>query len=253
MSNHDEHPLDYLPELALNVLGEAEAIPLRLHLADCDLCRGEFDEMSRVTRFLPLAAEDMEPASTLKDGVFERISAEKRVLPFRPAGNMIRPRLWQWRGAIAASVAALLLAGGAAGFALRGGGDTLSTRDSARQAQALESAARGDLRVMRIQQGSERVALLHSPGSKDAFVLVEGLRPLPEGKAYQAWFTHDGKTFEPSAVFKDGTGAMWLPAADAIDGYAAMGFTIEDADGGAGTPSSAPFIVLDLAKSVRAR
>ena len=253
MTNHEDHPLDYLPELALGVLSESEAGPLRLHVAECELCHGEYDEMTRVTRLLPLAAEEMEPAATLKAALFDRIASETRVVPFPAAGAIIRARRWQWAGTVAASVAAVLVAGGVAGFIFRGGGgNDLLERDSARQAQALESAARGDLRLTRIQQGSERVALLHAPGSKDAFVWVEGLRPLPEGKAYEAWFTRDGKTFEPSTVFKSGSGGMWMPAAEAIDGYVAMGFTIEDADG-AKTPSSAPFIVVELAKAVKAR
>ncbi len=251
MTDNEEHPLDYLPELALGVLSEAEAGPLRIHVSRCDMCRAEFDEMSRVARMLPLAAEDIEPSSTLKDSVFQRIADESKVLAFPLAGAVIRPRRWQVASAIAAAIGLVLVIGGATGFALRGGGDSNLKRDSARQAAVVEAAARGDLRVAKMDQGTEHIALLRAPGATDAFAWVDGLRQLPEGKAYQAWFTSDLRNFEPSTVFKTSSGGAWLPASTAVDSYGFVGITIEN-EGGAKVPSSPPFMVVDLSKSARA-
>ena len=72
----------------------------------------------------------------------------------------------------------------------------------------------------------------------------------PEGKAYQAWFTRDGASFEPSTVFSTRQGGVWLPATAALDQYAAIGFTIED-DAGAKQPTQAPFAVMPLQAAAR--
>lgn len=250
MNDRDEHPLDYLPELALGVLGDAEAEPLRVHVAGCAMCRAEFEEMSRVTRMLPLAAEDIEPNPLLKDALLERIAAESKVVAFPVAASVVRPRRWQMAGALAAGIALVLVIGGATGFALRGG-DSGNGRDSARQVAIVEAAARGDLRVTRMDQGPEHIALLRAPGASDAFIWVDGLRQLPEGKAYQAWFAHDLGHMEPSTVFTTSSGGAWLPANGAVDSYGYVGLTIED-KGGAKEPSTQPFLLVDLSKSARA-
>ena len=255
MTEHDDHPIDYLAELALGVLGESEASPIHAHLAGCESCRNEFDEMSRVARLLPLAAEDAEPPAAVKEGVFARIAREPQandpaMLP--RTANIIRPRRWQWAGAVAASIAAFVVGGAALGYLVRGGGNASLEREAVFQAQVVESAARGDLRVARIQDGTMRAAIVRAPGSHQAYILAENLPAHENGKAYQAWFSKDGKTFEPSSVFTDAQGRTWLTAAGPVDEYAAIGLTIEDADG-ASTPSSAPFMLVDLTKSVRAR
>lgn len=257
MTERDDHPLDYLAELALGVLDEGEAGRLRAHLAGCSSCSAEFGEMTRVARLLPLAAEDMAPAPMLREAVLARIGGEPRgprPADPRPGAEPIpirRPR-WQWFAAVAASAAVLVVAGGAAGFALRTSGDSTDLeRAAARQALVVSSAARGDLRVAHGEKGAVRAAFVRAPGQSEGFVLVEGLPPLPEGKAYQGWYTKDGTTFEPSGVFK-GEGGAWLPAGSALDGYTAMALTVED-ESGARVPSQDPFVVVDLSKSVRLR
>jgi hypothetical protein len=77
---------------------------------------------------------------------------------------------------------------------------------------------------------------------------VNDLPALPAGKAYQAWFTKDGATFEPSTVFTNASGGIWIAAGDSVDAYAAMGLTIEDAAGVA-APTQSPFLVIELSKT----
>lgn len=252
MTERDYHPTDLLPELALGVLPEAEASALRVHVASCDACRLEFDEMARVAALLPLAAEEMAPSPELKANILERIGgqAPANVVSFTEAAAR-RKRTLGWYGAVAAAAAAFLVVGMVAGNAIGGGGDRSLEERAAAQAEVVESAARGDLRVTRAVSSGMRVAFARAPGADQGFALVEGFPVLPEGKRYQAWFTRDGKTMEPSVTFGPGDGA-WLPAAGSIDGYAAIGFTIEDEDG-VEAPTQAPFMVVDLSRSVRLR
>ncbi len=268
MTDHD-HPVEFLPELALGVLSTVEAGRINEHLASCAACRAEYEEMARVAQLLPLAAEVIEPAPESRERLLERIRLEPESvaaisipegaapLPLTRAPRpteptIIRPRRWQWTGAIAASAAAILVGGTALGYALRGGDDGRLKTESARQAQVVEAAGRGDLRVTSTISGTMRASVVRAPGAAEAFIWVEGMPALPAGKRYEAWFTHDGKTFEPSTVFATGEGGVWLPARDAIDSYAAVGLTIED-EGGATVPSGAPFVTVDLTKSVRVR
>ncbi|MDZ7727947.1 MAG: anti-sigma factor [Dehalococcoidia bacterium] len=89
------------------------------------------------------------------------------------------------------------------------------------------------------------------PASPATFALVEGLPSLPEGKAYQAWFTPDGETFEPSDVFRESRGGVWLSASQDMGQYAAAAFTIEDEDG-AEAPTQDPFVVIPFGATAAA-
>jgi hypothetical protein len=206
--------------------------------------------MVRVTSLLPLAAEDTEPAAGVKDALMERIGREPRSIAPKQQQAWARSRPWL-AGAIAAGVALLVL-GGIGGFAtgrLSDDGGGAST--SAAQARLLQGAAQGTLSVARGESGAVKASFVRAPGQSEGFAYVEGLPPLPAGKAYQAWFTRDMQQFEPSAVFETANGGVWLPAAGPLDDYTAMAFTIED-EAGAKAPTSAPFVVMDLKKSVRA-
>ena len=158
----------------------------------------------------------------------------------------------RWALLLAGAAAAVILVAGSARY-LAGGlnGDESALRGQvARQTSLVEAAARGTLSVSRAEDGTQRMALAYAPGSADAFVYVSGLAAPPPGKAFQAWFTRDGKTFEAAEVFKIRDGGVWLKAKGQLSDYAAAGFTIED-EAGAKTPGQAPFMTLPLATAAR--
>jgi anti-sigma factor RsiW len=238
---HD-HPLEFLPELALGVLADADTAAVRAHLGGCPSCSAEFEEMRRVAALLPFAAEDVAPSPALKEGLFERISHEPRRL--EPRGVVLR---WPRRIAAAAVAAILFAAAGIGGFVAggSGGSDATLRRDAARSGRLVEAAARGTLAMDHGQAGETRVSFVRAPGASEGFAWLEGMPALPPGKAYQAWFTRDLKSFEPSVVFASSGAGVWLPASGKIEGYAAMGLTIEDA-AGAAAPTQAPFVTVEL-------
>jgi hypothetical protein len=243
--------VDWLPELALGVLAEPEAHGVRAHLDECESCRAEYSEMTRVAKLLPLAAEDAAPSPAVKDGLLERIAHEPRPLPLREGREARRPT-W-WLGAIAAGVAALVVGAGVAGYALHSNDNSDLKRTNADQAQVLAAVARGDAHTVQAQSGQMKLTLISAPQSSEAFAYVTGMPALPEGKAYQAWFSKDGKTFEPSTVFTTNDGGVWLSANSALSGYSVAAFTIENSDG-AQQPTRQPFAAVDLkgaAKAIR--
>lgn len=251
MTSHDEHPLDFLPELALGVLPASDAASVEAHLASCESCRAEYDEMSRVARLLPLASEDTEPSPELKGGVMERIAMEPRPLAAARQGRIVRPN-WAWTtGAVAAGLVLLAL-GGIGGWAL-GQDDTSDLeRQAAAQQQVVDAAAQGTLRVSRAEgEGDARATLLSVPGSRTAFVMLENAPALPAGKRYQSWYIAGAKAPVPGQLSDEPR--IWLQAKDApIEDFSAVAFTIEDEDG-ADQPSQTPFMVIEVAAAARAR
>jgi hypothetical protein len=143
------------------------------------------------------------------------------------------------------------VAAGVVGYALHSGDSSDLKRVSADEAQVLTAVARGDAHTVQAQSGQMRLTLISAPQSREAFAYVKGMPPLQEGRAYQAWFSKDGKTFEPSTVFTTDDGGVWLTANGAVGGYSTMAFTIEGS-GGAKQPTQQPFAAVDLTAAARA-
>ncbi|MEP6872390.1 MAG: anti-sigma factor [Anaerolineaceae bacterium] len=235
--------MEFLAELALGALAEGEAADIGAHVAGCAECGAELAQMRRVAQLLPFAVEDIAPAPSIKAGLLGRIAAEPRPIRAIPRS---RPG-WRWPLAIAAAAAALLVSGGVLGASLFGG--SASNRNNERQTSLVQAFAQGTASTSHGEQGGASVTLLRAPGQHDAFVWVANLPALPAEKAYQAWFIRDGRA-EPSTVFRSGSGGVWIEAGDTIDRFASMALTIEDGNG-AKTPSAAPFVAVELRKSVR--
>ncbi|MGH2608489.1 MAG: anti-sigma factor [Tepidiformaceae bacterium] len=248
MTEQDEHPVDLLPELALGVLDENEAAELRAHLATCASCRAEHEELLRVTKFLPFAAEDREPAATTKAAVMERIATEPR--PGAARSRVIRPHWPMFGGAIAAGLLLLTL-GGFGGWLFGSDDDSGLDEQVVRQQVVIDAAANGTLRTSRGTVGDAEATLLTVPGSSDAFVAISNAPGLEPGKRYQAWFFR-GATPEPGEVFADASGVWLRSSGGPLDEYNAVAFTIED-EAGAAQPTQDPFMVIPVEASARAR
>jgi hypothetical protein len=227
-----------LAELALGVLPEPVAAPIREHLEGCESCRAEYETMVGAARLLPFAADEIEPPAAVRSGLMERIATEPR-----PLRRRVIPA-WQRFTAIAAAAAVLIAAGGFAGYLVTRDDSSGLKAENGRQRELVEHVAQGDARRDTAEQGGAKAALVYAPNSTSAFAWVEGMPALPAGKAYQAWFIADGAP-QPSTVFSSGQGGVWLSSPGDVAKFAAMAFTIED-DGGAQKPSQAPFMVVTL-------
>ena len=244
MADANTHPSGELAELALGVLEDWEAVPVREHLATCAVCRSEYEEMESAAALLPFGTEEATPPEHLRESILEAVAADPRQI--RGAPTVIRRRPVFWWAAAAASALVVAAVSAFVGYAA-------NAADSNDRAEVVvRAAARGDLELARAADGTATVTFVHAPGETQGFIWVENLPPLPEGKAYQAWFTPDLASFEPSAVFTAASGGAWLSAREPIEGFVAMGLTIEDA-GGASTPSGAPFVVVMLEGSAKRR
>ena len=254
MTDQNDHPVDLLPQLALGMLTADETARLDEHLAGCKQCTAEYAAMRRVTELLPFTAEEL-AAPSVRAGILERIAHEEQDGVQAEEGEnepvpMEKKRrsagaIAAWAAAIAAGIALTMIVGGFVGYALRDANPNGTERDTARQGDLVRAFAEGNVAVSQVQAGGVSAKLLRAPGQSEGFAWVSGMPSLPAGKAYQAWFTKDGKSYEPSGTFTTSHGGTWLGAASNLDGYSAMAFTIEDA-GGAAQPSQAPFAIMNL-------
>lgn len=248
MTRPPDHPVEWLPELALGGLDDETAEGVRAHLEGCDSCRAEYDQMVRVAELLPLAADlpdETEPGDA-RARLMERIHSEPRSLDAQ------RWRRRAWFAPAAAAAAVVLMVGAAAFVAGRETSGDAQAELVERQEAIVVAAAEGALDVSQAENDGTRVRVVRAPVSRASFALVEGLPALPDDKAYQAWFSQDGETFEPSDVFDVSEGGVWLSAGETMSRYVALAFTIED-EGGASAPSQAPFVVVPFDASARAR
>lgn len=239
-----EHPVDYLPELALGVLGEDLAPAIREHLAACASCQAEFTVMTEATKLLPFAVHEAEPPAGQRSALMDRIASEPRVLrPVRAA----RP-VWQWFGVAAAAAAIFLAAGGVIGASVSGT-DGAATRERDNQRALVQAVAQGTASRDTAEQNGTKATLVFAPGTDAAFAWLEGLPELPKGKAYQAWFIGDSTPL-PSNVFASAAKGVWVDSPANVDSFAAFALTIED-DSGAQAPTQQPFVVVSLNAAAR--
>ncbi|HET7738055.1 MAG TPA: anti-sigma factor [Tepidiformaceae bacterium] len=256
MTESEQHPIDFLPELALGVLPEEQSEPIRAHLRTCDECRAEYAEMRRVADFLPFAAEDRVPSAGVRAAIFERIREEPISIEAARLSRVQathRPGI-KWLAGAAAAAALFVAAAGVGGFLIGDSGSDsgVSETQFQRYASVVRAVVEGD--VARIESTSADGAHVVIVGDRDsdlAYAWVEGMPALPDGKAYQLWLSPDGAAFQPSTVFKANQGGFWFTGDRAFTEYALMGFTIED-EAGAEAPTQAPFLVVDLSGSAHA-
>jgi anti-sigma-K factor RskA len=132
---------DDVAAYALGALSPAEAAELERHLAECEACRARLRWLQPAVDVLPASVEQLTPSPELRDRLMATVRAEGqasegpeiRAAPAKPRSH--------WRGgrgglllrpATAFVAGILIVAGAAAGYALRGGEDDATTTVAAR-------------------------------------------------------------------------------------------------------------------------
>jgi anti-sigma factor RsiW len=127
------HPREDLGAYVLGALEPEERAAVAAHLAECPVCRAEYDRLARLPDLLR-PAEGLEiPAAPLgvEERVLDRIAQERGAKPprggllarVRAVGRGRRRRPHRGRAAFAAAVAGAALGAGATALALTAGGD----------------------------------------------------------------------------------------------------------------------------------
>jgi anti-sigma-K factor RskA len=229
---------DDLAAYAIGALPRDEAAELEGHLAGCESCRARLRWLQPAVDMLPASVEQLTPPERIRNELMATVRAEAEAearTESPPARAGPRPRWRDWGGfllrpATAVGAVVLVVAGTAAGYALRGSSEDETTVIEARAS----SPAQADL-VSATLERSDGSATLH----------VRELPPIDPGEVYEVWVQRAGAV-EPSNTFvlnDDGTAVAAVPG------------SLEDADavlvtreplGGSERPTSPPVLEAPL-------
>ena len=223
MSDHARYH-DDVGAYLLGALGDPERQAFERHLHGCGDCQEELARLQPAADALPGSVRQFEPPARLKASIMEVVEREARAE--EPAAPRPRPRLRFFMRP--AFVAAALLIGLVAGFAVAqlGGGDEPRTL-AATVDRAMPNAG-GTLRV----------------SDDDAMLRLHDMPPLGGSRVYQVWLQH-GDRMVPARTFEvgdDGRGAVDLQDVGDADGV----YVTREARGGAQVPSEDPIVSVPL-------
>jgi anti-sigma-K factor RskA len=236
MTTNHEHWDDAAGAYVLGALPDEERRGFEAHLATCEACRVEVDQLAGAADALPVSAPAMVPPPALKARIMAEVNREAALLAAAGSGadrpEAAKPRRRErrrWFGLQSVVLACTtLLAGigvGAAVFA-GGGGKTLTVAASGTAANAV---AEVDV-------------------SGDKAVLVAHNMPEPgQGKTYQVWLKRPGEAPQPtSALFtplSDGSATATVTG-DLNDGDQIL--VTAEPEGGSPMPTSDPVLAAQM-------
>ena len=208
------HPHPDLAGYVLGALDPGETAAFEQHLAGCDACRAEVDELQGLPELIDRAAPPIEVPPGLRERTFAAVE--------QAAGARRRAPLLRLVAVAAALVVALL--GGVVVSQLGGGGGQVIELALAAQ-PGVSGRATAELR--RVDDG---VAI---------DMEVSGLAPNPPGSVYECWFVGPGDTLEqPNRVSAgtftigaSGRASLRMHSAADLRRFPVMGVTLET-DGG---------------------
>jgi anti-sigma-K factor RskA len=221
--NHDEYRENIGPYV-LGALPELETELLERHLAGCESCRAEVEELRPVTAAIGRSVPQVDPPPSLKASLMEIVYAE--AVPARPRRSLgrwfagLQPRM---AVALALGVLALGVVVGVAADQLAGSGGSEATTVAAKIDRS------------RLPRGK---ASLTVDGGRGRLQMT-GMPQPPAGRVYQLWYQH-GKSIERGATFRpagDGSYRADLP----VRGADAVMLTVER-EGGAPAPTMKPIM-----------
>jgi anti-sigma-K factor RskA len=230
--SHDDYKAD-IGAYVLGALPEPEAELLERHLATCESCRSEVEELRPVTAAIARSVPQVEPPPSLKASLMATVNAEAAARARQTPEPRRRERRWfgSWlaglqprtAAALAAAVLALGVVVGVAADKLVGGGGTPTTTVAAK------------IDRKRMPTGEASLAVKGKTGKLE----LTGAPQPPAGRVYQLWYQH-GKTIERGGTFRprrDGSYDATVPVA----GADAVMVTIERA-GGVPAPTGPPIM-----------
>ncbi len=224
MTDHTRHQ-DDVGAYLLGALNDLERQAFERHLRRCGDCQEELARLRPAADALPGSVKQFDPPPRLKASLMEVVEREARAE--QPAAEpRSRPRLRFFMRP--AFVAAALVVGLVAGFAIAqiGGGD--ETRTLAATVDRAMPRAGGSLSI----------------SDDDATLRLHDMPRLGGTRVYQVWLQHGdrmvpARTFEVDAA---GRGAVDLSNVDDADGV----YVTREARGGAQVPSEDPIVSVPL-------
>jgi anti-sigma-K factor RskA len=221
--SHDEYR-ENIGAYVLGALPELEAELLERHLAGCESCRADVEELRPVTVAMARSVPQVDPPPSLKATLMEIVNSEAATSPKprrRSFGSWVSALQPRMAAAMALAVLALGVVVGIAADQLASGGGGKTTT----------VAAKIDRRLL--PTGDALLAV----NGKTATLRLTGAPQPPAGRVYQLWYQR-GKTIERGATFRPRRDGSYR-ADVSVAGKDRVMVTVERA-GGAAAPTGPP-------------
>ena len=253
---HNNHEQLY-EVITAYVLGALEPEDMKLiecHLQSCLDCTLVLDELLPVASILGMASEQHSPPPSVKQSLLDRIRSEERIPQEQVTVTRTASTGSFWSRFFLGSNTLKFVAPVALAIVVVAlGVIALLQRDQINQLKADVEEQRTivalltspSTQVAEMQQNSIHGRMIMNPSNNKAYLVIQGLPPIPEDKDYQIWLIKDGHKQSAAVVHPNGTLAIVLSAPEPIGQYSAMGITREP-KGGSPQPTSNPLIVSSL-------
>jgi anti-sigma-K factor RskA len=221
---------DDLPAYALGVLEPELSVRMERHLSACDECRGRLREYEEVVRLLPLGLPRAEPSPSARRELFNRVRRDDAT-----SSNAGWHNWWPRMRRHVLTAAAVVAIVFGAGLYWESTNDSGSNEAAETIADLRQDESTQIISMRGSENAPQAVAqLLFQPGQTRAGLVVSGLPPLPEDRAYQLWFVDPTKTRHNGGVFNVDDSGQAMVAIDAPADYSPgwqCGVTEEPASG----------------------
>lgn len=241
---------------AVNALAETERARFERHLASCEECAQEVNELRETAARLGATA-----ATTPPEGLKQRVLAEvsrTRQEPPRLRGGRRTPRpgsygkgsSWGMRLTAAAAVIGVALAGTFGALAWQSHQELVQAREQFEQvddstmamARLMEAP---DARIVGASQSGMQATTVMSEQLDKAMFMSTGVGQPPPHRSYQLWFLGPYGTTSAGLLKQDEAGRMSPLMAPVPAGTTAMGVTLEP-EGGSPEPTTEPMLSMSV-------
>lgn len=227
--SHEEYKENIGPYV-LGALPELEVELLERHMATCESCRSEVEDLRPVTAAMARSVPQVEAPPELKTRLMDIVSSEATVR--EPARE--RRSFWSWFSGLQPRMAAAMAVGVLALGVVVGVGIGQLGGDSGKTTTV---AAKIDRKLM--PSGDASLAVKGNNGT----LHLTGAPQPAAGRVYQLWYQH-GKTIERGGTFRPKSDGSY-DADVSVKGANAVMVTVERA-GGAPAPTGPPVMQFNV-------
>ena len=269
MTEHDKSKSADSGAYVLNALSDAERAEFEANMASSEQLRNEVTELTDTAVLLGLAAAPLTPSPELRESIMSKIATtpqlsrdippvrELRAVPAGQAGEeeaaapsdapgTVTKLSWYRRPAsilTAAAAAIVVIIGGFFGAGLIG--QNMQAQQQADALAAINSAPDAQHAAATVSTGGHATLVWSASLGKSA-IIVSGLKSLPGGKTYEAWYIDSKGTPTPAGLFEQSGTRTWRVLDGTMAAGDVVGVTVEP-DGGSKKPTTTPILAIPSA------
>jgi anti-sigma-K factor RskA len=241
----DVHSL--LGAYVLDAVDDLERVAFERHLAGCDSCQQEVDELHAAAASLAEPASAA-PPEELRARVLAAASQTRQLAP----GVLLQPvrrdspaaRTWRRRTLVAVAAAVVAIAAAAGSFAIMNR-QLDEERETAASVAAVLAAPDATVTAADITGGG-RASVVSSEDRGEAVVVLDGLPELESDQEYQLWYIDDPEVPIIRSAGTIGSSVDTTPTLlDEIDDAQLVALSIEPR-GGSRQPTTTPLTAVPL-------